>query len=91
MATLSGISSLLPRFSLYPDRRPKDVRVARVAGTETERLEVYKSKSSAYKDNLCSCPYLCIPLMSGLERSAIARGSMARANSECVLLVLTEA
>ncbi len=51
--------------------------MARAAGIEMERSDMYNNKSSSYKDSFCSWPYHTMPLIRGLSRRAIARGSRA--------------
>lgn len=74
-------SSLLFKLSLYPDINPKDWSVASIAGIQTDRLETYRRRSSAYNEAFNLTPFRTIPEMRGSDRRAIERGSIAIAKS----------
>lgn len=76
-----GNISLLFRFILYPDIWLKSVSMSRIAGMDMVKFEMYNNRSSAYSDTLCSMPFLDMPVIIGLVRKAMAKGSTEMANS----------
>ncbi len=47
---------------------------------DSENLETHKGRSSAYSETLCFSPFLWMPEIQPSPQSAMARGSIARAN-----------
>lgn len=56
--------------------------MARAAGTERDRLDIYKRRSSAQRETFNLMLFLNMLVILGLEQSAIDRGSMAIANNK---------
>ena len=61
---------------MYPEKLPNDSRVVKIYGIDFIGSEIKRSKSSAYRDTLCSTPCLSIPVNSLLALRAIDRGSI---------------
>jgi hypothetical protein len=79
-AELTGKSSLFKTLILCPEMLLKRSNNFIIWGKVFCGSVIYNKRSSAYNDVLCSLPPLTIPRISGEERIAIARGSIAIAN-----------
>lgn len=71
-----GTTWLLVIFNMYPPNTTPDLLIQFGAfGIDLSGSERKRKRSSAYRETVCVCPALFIPIIPGSFLSAVARGS----------------
>ena len=78
--SVMGITSLLSRFTVNPERDPNHSINCKSGGIDVCGEEIYKSISSAYRERWCVVPLTAIGEILAICLMLIASGSMRMAN-----------